>query len=332
MRLEKEPSVALDPHEILAESLMDHLGIPKNMSCNNILATHEKEEAGHRLNRLLDVVSDGALVPLMHFTLSRSHVEKIAELKGLQTSMGLNDTRNNLGNLLKALAGKDHDQLLNITVNNDDVKKLCGFNGRELEAATSSNNPEETGVSDEETDVDEALTAADNDIPKWRLEQEGQSELDGIISDEDDSLPEKTRDIPQKLVKMNGGPSSINFEVKEESSVEEPTMSKKTVRQHTMTAHLFKHILEDVEVLVNPDTLEVMGETSQRLRELLSVTPMKELIDLGMFTFDVAVDIIVKSEIVEDHDDRDAERREDCAKAAERRQLRQLARGTVFKF
>ena len=79
--------MSLDPHEMLAESLMDHIGIPKNMSFNSILTAHKKEEAGRRLKRLLDVVSDGALVPLMHFTLSRSHIEKIAELKGLRTSM-----------------------------------------------------------------------------------------------------------------------------------------------------------------------------------------------------------------------------------------------------
>ena len=159
--MEKETSVSPDPHEILAQSLVDHLGIPKNMTFNGILAPHEKQEVGRRLQRLLDVVSDGALVPLMHFTLRRSHVEKIAELKGLQTVMvGKLDTRNN------ALAGNDLDRVL----------KLNGL------------HPEQNVLVDEETDVDEALAAADIDIPKWRFEQDGKSDC-GIISDEDDSLP-----------------------------------------------------------------------------------------------------------------------------------------------
>ena len=283
--MEKETSVSPDPHEMLAGSIMDHMGIPKNMTFNGILAPNEKQEVGHRLQRLLDVVSDGALVPLMHFTLSRSHVEKIAELKGLQTVMvGKLDTRNN------ALAGNDLDQVL----------KLNGF------------NPGETVMADEEeTDVDEALAAADNDIPKWRFEQDGKSDC-GIISDEDDSLPEVTRDSAQ---------------VTEELA----TMSKKTL-SHTMKSHLYRHVLEDIEVLVNPDTHEVMGETPKRLRELLSAASMKELVDSGVFAFDVAVDIIVNSEIVEDENDGSVKRREDCAKAAEWRQLQQLARGRVLKF
>ena len=274
--MEKESSESPEPHNMLAESLMNHLGISKNHSFNGISTKCEKQGVGNHLRRLLDVVSDGALVPLMHFTLSRSHVEKISELKGLGTfSLGEKDDQNNLGSHLK----------------------LDGF------------NPEHE---DKETDVDEALAAADNDIPKWILEQEGRSNC-GIISDEDDSLSHETREPPKKVVK------------------EAVAVEDRNVR-YTMKAHLYKHVVEDVAVLVNPDTYEVIGDISMRLRELLGTTSMKELVGWGVFTFDVAVDIIANSGIIEDQVDKKAKRREDCANAAERRQLDQLSRGRVSKF
>ena len=81
-RLSK-PSVARDPIEKLGEDLMEHLGITGNRTFNGLLKT-EKDDAGRRLKDILNVVSGGALVPLMSYTLDRDDVNKIANLKGLQ--------------------------------------------------------------------------------------------------------------------------------------------------------------------------------------------------------------------------------------------------------
>ena len=74
----------------------------------------------------------------------------------------------------------------------------------------------------------------------------------------------------------------------------------RTVRRHSMIAYLYKlHISEDIEVLLNPENLEVLGEATPKLKALLRHTSMKELIDLELFKFDVAVDIIVDTEVVD---------------------------------
>ena len=56
----------------------------------------------------------------------------------------------------------------------------------------------------------------------------------------------------------------------------------KTTR-HNMKAHLYKHILEDVHVLLNPETFEVLCEAPHRLKDFLSHASMEELIELGIF-------------------------------------------------
>ena len=67
----------------------------------------------------------------------------------------------------------------------------------------------------------------------------------------------------------------------------------------SMKAHLYKHILEDVDVLLIPDTLEVLGEAPPRLREFLSHASMRELVELEIFRFETAVDVIVDTEVVD---------------------------------
>ena len=64
-------------------------------------------------------------------------------------------------------------------------------------------------------------------------------------------------------------------------------------------AHLYKHILEDVDVLLIPDTFEVLGEAPPRLREFLGHASMRELVELEIFIFDMAVDVFVETEVVD---------------------------------
>ena len=54
----------------------------------------------------------------------------------------------------------------------------------------------------------------------------------------------------------------------------------KTERRR-MKAHLYKHILEDIDALLDPETMEVIGEATPRVREFLCHTSMEELIELG---------------------------------------------------
>ena len=84
-----------------------------------------------------------------------------------------------------------------------------------------------------------------------------------------------------------------------EIKTEEPNKNRVETVRHKMKAHLYKHILEDVEVLLDPKTFEVLGEATPRLKEFLSHTSMKGLVDLDIFKFDVAVDIIVDTEVVD---------------------------------
>lgn len=76
-------------------------------------------------------------------------------------------------------------------------------------------------------------------------------------------------------------------------------MAKNVKHSKEMKAHIYKHILEDVSALLDPDTLEVLGEADPRLKEFLSHTSMEELIDLEIFRFDMEVDIIIETEFVD---------------------------------
>ena len=79
------------PEEKLAEDIQRHLGIYTNRSFHGDLTLGEKAEAGRRLESLLDAVADGALLPLMHFTLDKNQVQKLASLKDLSDHLSIND-------------------------------------------------------------------------------------------------------------------------------------------------------------------------------------------------------------------------------------------------
>jgi len=165
-----------DPYQVLIDNLCDHLAIPQNRDFNVDVSLGEKQEAGRRLKELLEVVSDGALVPLMHVTLNDTNVKKLAELKGviiplLAEKLSLNDDRsfhvlnqneqtnagNQLRDLVRGVAGEAIVPLMNATLSRDEVKKLCclkGIQGSDLE----------TEDADEDTDVDENMALADRDI------------------------------------------------------------------------------------------------------------------------------------------------------------------------
>ena len=80
-RTSKESTVLFHLEEKLAKDIKWYLGIYMNRSFHDGLTQGEKEEAGRRLESLLDVVADGALIPLLHFTLDKNQVQKLANLK-----------------------------------------------------------------------------------------------------------------------------------------------------------------------------------------------------------------------------------------------------------
>ena len=186
----REPEGPADPNEMLIDNLCEHLDIPQNRDFNEALSLAKKQEAGRRLKDLLEVVSDGALVPLMHVTLDDTNVKKLAELKNVLSSLfaeklELNDGRsfhvlnqreqgnagNQLRDLVRGVAGDDIVPLMNATLSKDEVMKLCclkGIQGSDLETATSNNSEE----ADEDTDVDENMALAIGDMQAQNVEEE----------------------------------------------------------------------------------------------------------------------------------------------------------------
>ena len=65
----------------LANSIKNHLGILEDVTFNINLSSRDQEMIGLRMQSLLSGVADGALVPLLHFTLSSGHILKLAALK-----------------------------------------------------------------------------------------------------------------------------------------------------------------------------------------------------------------------------------------------------------
>ena len=188
-RMIRDPEGPPDSYQLLSDNLCDHLGIPQNRDFNTTLSLREREEAGHRLKDLLEVVSDGALIPLLHATLNDTNVKKLAELKGvliplLAEKLGLNDGRlfqalsneeqdstgDQLKDLLRGVAGDAIVPLMNATLSKDEVKKLCclkGIQGSDLENATSN----DTAEADEDSDVDENMALAIRDMEARNVEQ-----------------------------------------------------------------------------------------------------------------------------------------------------------------
>ena len=200
-RMLREPSEEPDPMQTLIDSLCSHLGIPLNRSFNEALSTRKKEEAGQRLKSLIEVVSDGALVPMMHFTLGSEEVKKLVQVKKLQSSIlaeeiGLGGERafhalsqgeqeeagNHFRQLVKRVAGNAIVPLLSFALNQDDVRKLCSLKGMKCSNQDSdnhSNDSEEPVDNHEEPDVDERMALAEADIPHWiKGQNEGSEKID----------------------------------------------------------------------------------------------------------------------------------------------------------
>ena len=79
-------SISSDPSQELTEAISQHLGIARNRSFNE-LSTKEKQEVGISLKIMLSDVSDGALMPLMHYTLDAEHIRKLVNIKQIQSSI-----------------------------------------------------------------------------------------------------------------------------------------------------------------------------------------------------------------------------------------------------
>ena len=140
----------MDPEEELEEDIQilqtlmkRHLGINRKGSFNKDLTFREKEEVGMRLGRLLNVVADGAFLPLMNFTLSESQVQILASQKEMSElllveHLGIEGCDNFaslskedkykvggiLKHLLRKVANDDLIQLINCTLHHEEVQTL----------------------------------------------------------------------------------------------------------------------------------------------------------------------------------------------------------------
>ena len=131
-------SESTDQDEVLGHLL----GIRRNRTFNE-LSTEEKEKVGSQLQSVLNDVSSGALMPLMHYTLSAEHIRKLANIKNIIQSvvkehLGINDeipftsmskvekqeVGSRLSALLKDISGGALFPLLNSALNSGEVEKL----------------------------------------------------------------------------------------------------------------------------------------------------------------------------------------------------------------
>ena len=69
----------------LAKSIMDHLGLSENISFD-VLANESQVAVGSRLELILGIVANGALVPLVNNILNDSDVEDLVSMKGMLVS------------------------------------------------------------------------------------------------------------------------------------------------------------------------------------------------------------------------------------------------------
>ena len=188
----------------LASSIKNHLGILENGTFNTNMSLQDKEIVGLRMRNLLDVVADGAFIPLMHFTFGSGDMLKIAALKEDMTSpllrehldvtngfefMSLSEgERNLIGQklllLLRDISNTALVPLLNYTLNYDQVKKLASLKGIHDDDNVTKNKshqsehkeePDENVLQDAVkmedpdyfSDTDEQMAAALSDIPQW---------------------------------------------------------------------------------------------------------------------------------------------------------------------
>ena len=167
-----KPSETMDPSEKMTEDLSNYLGIARNRTFNE-LNSKGKEEAGSRLQSLLNDVSDGALTPLMHFTLNAGHIRKLANIKQITRSiikdhLGLSEERpftsmsevekrevgGHLSVLLKEVSGGALVPLLN-TALNFELASLKGVHGLETDDASAAVDVKEEP--DDDMDVDKLM-------------------------------------------------------------------------------------------------------------------------------------------------------------------------------
>ena len=205
MRKVKEDAV-LDPTESLAETVGFHIGIDKFETFDG-LHPHRKEEAGRRLQTLLDTVADGSLTPLMFFTLKGELIKKLVELRGLLPSIlsekcGLDsdsefpllsegekeDAGRRLGSLLRQVARGALVPLLDSVLSAEEVKKLCNLKGIVKEEPDDDLN----------TCEKDKFAAADADIPNW------------IQTLEEDPIQEKPSSPQQQQEQHSPSPSPLH--------------------------------------------------------------------------------------------------------------------------
>ena len=144
----KKPSTSLDPTEKLVADLGQHLGIANTRTFKE-LSTKEKAIAGGHLKNLLGDVSDGAFTPLMHYTLDKKHIRKLADIKKMSGSLvkdhlGISEeisftsmsevekgeVGSRLSGLLKEISGGALVPLLNSALNSEEVRKLASLQDR----------------------------------------------------------------------------------------------------------------------------------------------------------------------------------------------------------
>ena len=194
--------------EELAETIKNHLGILENGTFNANLVIRDKEMVGRRMRGLLDVVADGAIVPLLHSTLSKNHILKLAALEGdllsplLEEHLGITNgyefmslsegDKDRVGrkllSLLRDISSSALVPLLNCTLNYDQVKKLSSLKGihNDVNETPSTSlhtakkeepnedmllNPMKKEEQDDDADIDEQMAAAIEDIPIWIKDQ-----------------------------------------------------------------------------------------------------------------------------------------------------------------
>ena len=144
----KKPSISLDATEKLIADLGHHMGIASTRTFSE-LSSKEKAIAGRHLQNLLGDVSDGALTPLMHYTLNAQHIRKLADIKQISGSLvkdhlGISEERSftsmsvaekgqagsRLSGLLKEISGGALVPLLNSALNSEEVRKLASLQDR----------------------------------------------------------------------------------------------------------------------------------------------------------------------------------------------------------
>ena len=181
-RLSEQSTIVVDTEELQAKDIQildtlmkKHLGIYRNGRFNENLTIREKQKAGKRLGNLLNMVTDGAILPLLNYTLHKSQVQILANQKDIANSLlvehlGIEDGENfislsnenkdevgqKLKHLLEKVSGDDLIQLMNCTLSYEDVQKLWSV--KVIQAYET-----DTGVEDD-IDNEDTMSPSNDDI------------------------------------------------------------------------------------------------------------------------------------------------------------------------